>query len=212
MKKSELTPQQVKSQEVKNRIYQAAVKLLRDYEYEYVTMRNICKEAEVSAGTFYHHFQNKDELLSYYIVYGYREFYANCQVEYTEDIVENIVKIYDIYLSFCLQNGVAFLSNFYTTKNKGIYLRNIRSEEELAKKPGLHEAVKMLDLGKKKGYIKEEVVSLQVGFDLGVIMKGIIFDWCLGEGSFNLRQEGTKLIKRTLHSLMTQKYFEEFGY
>lgn len=212
MKKRKLTAQQLKSQDVKNRIYQAAVKLLRDYEYEYLTIRNICEEADVSAGTFYHHFENKDDLLSYYIEYGYKEFYANNHIQYSDNVLENIVMIYDVYLSFCLQYGIEFLSNYYSTKNKGVYLRNIRSEEELAKKPGLLEAIRIIDLGKQNGYIKEEVSAIEVGNDIGVIMKGIIFDWCLGDGSFDLRSEGIRLIKLYLHSLLTQKYFDEFKY
>lgn len=210
MKKRKLTAQQLKSQDVKNRIYQAAVKMLKDYEYEYLTIRNICQDADVSTGTFYHHFKSKDDLLSYYIEHGYKEFYANNEIHYSDDVVENIVKVYDIYLSFCLHYGLEFLSNYYSTKNKGIYLRNIQTEEELAKRPGLMEAIRIINFGKQNGYIKEEVSGNEVGNDIGVIMKGIIFDWCLGGGCFDLKSEGIKLIKLYLHSLLTQKYFDKF--
>ena len=212
MKKRKLTDQQLKSQDVKNRIYQAAVKMLKEYEYEYLTIRNICQEADVSTGTFYHHFKNKDDLLSYYIEHGYKEFYANNEIHYSDDIVENIVKVYDIYLSFCLHYGLEFLSNYYSTKNKGVYLRDIQSEEELARRPGLLEAIRIINFGKENGYIKEEVSANEVGNDIGVIMKGIIFDWCLGDGCFDLKSEGARLIKLYLHSLLTQKYFDKFKY
>lgn len=35
--------------------------------YEQLSIKNICEEAGVSNGSFYHHFKTKDDLLSYYI-------------------------------------------------------------------------------------------------------------------------------------------------
>ncbi|MNC45163.1 Bacterial regulatory protein, tetR family [compost metagenome] len=61
MKKKVLTERQLKSQQVKENIHNAAIRMLKEYEYDYLTVRNVCKEANVSTGTFYHHFKNKDD-------------------------------------------------------------------------------------------------------------------------------------------------------
>lgn len=210
MKKKVFTAQQLKSQDTKQRIYQAAVKMLKEYEYQCITIRNICQEAEVSIGSFYNHFKNKDDLLSYYLEYGYKEFYENNKIEYSDDIIDNILKVYDVYLSYCLFNGLEFLSNYYSNKNKGVYIRNIQSKEELGKRPALLEVIAIINSGKKNGYIKEDVSANEVGIDIGVILKGIIFDWCLSDGSFDLKREAVKLIKIYLYSILTQKYFDRF--
>ena len=47
-----LTKQQRHSIEVKNRIYETAARLLKTYDYNYLTIRHICREAKVSIGTF----------------------------------------------------------------------------------------------------------------------------------------------------------------
>ena len=65
--KTELSKQQKKSQETKEKIFQAAKKILRKSGYEKLSIKNICEEAGVSNGSFYHHFKTKDDLLSYYI-------------------------------------------------------------------------------------------------------------------------------------------------
>ena len=62
-----LTKQQQKSYETKERIFKAAKKILQKSGYENLSIKNICEEAGVSNGSFYHHFKTKDDLLSYYI-------------------------------------------------------------------------------------------------------------------------------------------------
>ena len=63
----ELSRQQQKSQETKAKIFQAAKRILQKKGYEALSIKNICEEAGVSNGSFYHHFKTKDDLLSYYI-------------------------------------------------------------------------------------------------------------------------------------------------
>ena len=63
----ELSKQQRKSKETKERIFQAAKRILQKSGYEELSIKNICEEAGVSNGSFYHHFKTKDDLLSYYI-------------------------------------------------------------------------------------------------------------------------------------------------
>ena len=62
-----LSRQQLKSQRTKARIFQAAKTILQKRGYEALSIKNICEEAGVSNGSFYHHFQTKDDLLSYYL-------------------------------------------------------------------------------------------------------------------------------------------------
>ncbi len=207
-----LTSQQSNSIEMKNRIYKAAAELLKNYDTSYLTIRHICKEAEVSTGTFYHHFENKDDLLSYFFIYGIKDYLNQNEVEATEDIVQNIINMYDVYFSFCLANGIEFLSNYYSTKNKGIYIRGKHTQEQLDKMPVIQKCIGFIDIAKKEGFLKEEVSSYEIMEDIAVIVKGIIFEWCISEGTFDLKREGFKLIKYHFHSLLTEKYFNTFKY
>ena len=62
-----LSKQQLKSRETRAKILQAAKRILQKQGYEQLSIKNICEEAGVSNGSFYHHFKTKDDLLSYYI-------------------------------------------------------------------------------------------------------------------------------------------------
>ena len=65
--KEQISRQQQKSRETKEKIFQAAKRILQKSGYEALSIKNICEEAGVSNGSFYHHFKTKDDLLSYYI-------------------------------------------------------------------------------------------------------------------------------------------------
>ena len=51
-----LSKQQQKSLETKNRIFSAAKSILQRKGYDALSIKNICEEAGVSNGSFYHHF------------------------------------------------------------------------------------------------------------------------------------------------------------
>ena len=64
IEKEPLSRQQKKSKETKARIFHAAKTILQKQGYDQLSIKNICDEAGVSNGSFYHHFKTKDDLLS----------------------------------------------------------------------------------------------------------------------------------------------------
>ena len=51
----------------KEKIIRAVVALIKKDGAGTLTVRQVCKTADVSIGTFYHYFQNKDDLLMYFV-------------------------------------------------------------------------------------------------------------------------------------------------
>lgn len=54
-----LSKQQKKSMETKAKIFKAAKRILQRSGYETLSIKNICEEAGVSNGSFYHHFKTR---------------------------------------------------------------------------------------------------------------------------------------------------------
>lgn len=52
------------AQHTETEILNAALRLMREKGFEAVTVREICREAGITTGAFYHHFQSKEELFS----------------------------------------------------------------------------------------------------------------------------------------------------
>ena len=111
----ELSKQQLKSKETKAKIFRAAKHILQKKGYEQLSIKNICEEAGVSNGSFYHHFKTKDDLLSYYI-----EEQPSINPEFLDlpsnsaEAKEAIVRVYLNYVHYCEELGVVFMSNYYT--------------------------------------------------------------------------------------------------
>ena len=119
--KTEISRQQQKSRETKEKIFQAAKRILGKKGYEELSIKNICEEAGVSNGSFYHHFKTKDDLLSYYI---------EDQPKIEPDLLElpadvegvkrGIIQVYMNYVEYCRELGVEFMSEYYDTKNQAL--------------------------------------------------------------------------------------------
>ena len=102
-----LSKQQQKSMETKARIFAAAKNILQKDGYEALSIKNICDEAGVSNGSFYHHFKTKDDLLSYYI-----EEQPSINPDFLDlpaspaEAKEAIIYVYLNYVHYCQDLGV----------------------------------------------------------------------------------------------------------
>ncbi|MCC8060170.1 MAG: TetR/AcrR family transcriptional regulator [Clostridiales bacterium] len=88
-----LTKRTIKSAETKTRIIEAGKKILRQYGYQQMTIEEICTEAKVSTGSFYHFFKSKQELINHIFPY------ENDFMEWAEKKeITDISQLIDIYI------------------------------------------------------------------------------------------------------------------
>ena len=129
----ELSKQQIKSRETRAKIFQAAKRILQKQGYEQLSIKNICEEAGVSNGSFYHHFKTKDDLLSYYI-----EEQPSMDPDLLElpssaaETKEAIISVYLNYVHYCEELGVEFMANYYTPKGNNINKIGIKPDIEVS--------------------------------------------------------------------------------
>ena len=203
-------PRQVRSQQVKNRIFEAAVKLIKEHGYEYVTVNNVCSTAGVSVGSFYHHFANKDELISYYLVAGYEKYQAEFESAVSDDAVGSVVKIYQIYSRFCMEQGLEFIKNYYNANNKSLDTSGVNARAP-GKLPILYETYVVLSKAQEDGYIRGDVDAEQLADDICTLEKGNIFEWALSDGRYDLMYQAERMTRNYMRSFLTQKYLDEYS-
>ena len=178
---------------------------------DYLTVSNICKVAGVSVGSFYHHFSNKDEVLSYYLLEAFRKNDAAFEQIEGDNIVENIIRCYELYNRFLTEQGFDFIINYYTTSNKSLYSRNKSIANSGINAPIMEKIRKMCILSQKAGYIRPDRNIEEFLYDLTVIEKGVIFDWCICEGTYDLTHEVSRImINYMRRTLITDKYLRSF--
>lgn len=190
------TPRALKSQQTKERIYQAGLTLLKQYGYQYITVNNICQLAEVSTGSFYHFFDSKDTLLANFFVEAYNQMPTK-ETEY-DDPIEEIIDGLCYYSEFCQNQGLDFIRHFYNPFNKSMSV-NISNNLNL---PILSNTSDKIKKAIHQGILKEETDPIQLATDLCTIEKGIIFEWCTSEGSFIIRDKSYAILSTYVKSYL----------
>lgn len=192
----ELSKQQKKSRETKERIFQAAKNILQRSGYEELSIKNICEEAGVSNGSFYHHFKTKDDLLSYYI---------EDQPSINPDLLElpenageaksAIVQVYLNYVKYCRELGVEFMSGYYDTKNQALN-PVIRTERPYPIVTVQDYVEKAMEAGKIRLSVKLEEFTT----DIRMIVIGNVFEWCLRKGKADFEGNMKRSLEKYLDS------------
>lgn len=75
------------------RILEALLSLMEQEEYNNITVKNICRQADISRQTFYYLFESKDEIVIYYL-----NSFLDEMEQYIND--NNIISIYDLIYTY----------------------------------------------------------------------------------------------------------------
>lgn len=140
--------------------------------------KNICDEAGVSNGSFYHHFKTKDDLLSYYI--EEQPSINPDLLDTPEDADEakiGIIHVYLNYAQYCRELGVEFMSNYYTPRNQALNptIRTERPYPILTVENYLRKAI-------DAGIIAPKISLDEICTDIRMLVIGNVFEWCLHNG------------------------------
>lgn len=190
--------QQLKSMETKARIFNAAKRILKKSGYEQLSIKNICEEAGVSNGSFYHHFKTKDDLLSYYI-----EEQPNINPDLLdlpatkEEAREAIVYVYLNYVRYCRELGVEFMANYYTPKNQSLnpLIRTERSYPIITVHNYLKKCI-------ESGIITLKDPLEDVTTDIRMIVIGNVFEWCLKNGDADFEGNMRRCLENYLNGVL----------
>lgn len=193
------SPRQLRTEQVKEKIMMSMIDIIRKHGVEYVTVANICKAAGVSVGSFYHHFGSKDELLAHYLIDAFDRRADEFQRIDSGDVVEDLLEYYRLYNAFLLDQGFAFIRNFYTNTNKGLYSRRSYLLGTKSYVPLTRTVHQILLAGQERGQLVPDCDMEQLVYDMSVLEKGVLFDWCLCEGEYDLQVEVARLLRNYLH-------------
>lgn len=192
-----LSKQQIKSRETKAKIFQAAKRILQKDGYEALSIKNICEEAGVSNGSFYHHFKTKDDLLSYYI---------EEQPSINPDLLDlpadareaknAIIYVYLNYVHYCEELGVEFMSNYYTPKNQSLnpLIRTERPYPIVTVHNYMEKCI-------AAGIIAPKLKLDDITTDIRMIVIGNVFEWCLKNGDTDFEENMKRSLETYLNGL-----------
>ena len=166
-----------------------------------MTIRNICEEAGVSNGTFYHFFKSKDDLLSNYL---FMDDWIE-EMENPEDISAFIVRGYLKLTDLYVELGTEFTSGFYSAKNQAFNVFTRGSGKYISDyyRPRLYAA-------REKGYVRQDIPIDRIVMDLQAIVIGCVFQWCVVYGTSDIKMDLERMLSTYLeYYALTPLFFKE---
>jgi len=162
------------------RILEAATRLTRQRGWENTKVKDICAEANVSVGAFYHHFASKQELMQRAFLF----FDATLAERLPEAGSEPFSAMRGLLLAqtaFIVDEAGPVITEYYKNilmddKRAAVdpsraYYKSVRAYAELAREKG-----KL-----RVDYTPQEAAELLISF-----VRGCIVDWCLHDCAYDL--------------------------
>lgn len=189
-----LTSRQKQAIETKLRISEAAIKLLKNTSYDLIKITDICKEANVSVGTFYHYFKSKDMM----IISSYHSIDSLIIEDYEkksfDSYIDAIIGLNNSEATIVASLGYNFTSNSY--------IQILMDESQYTISPNRLVHLKLIEL-LKLALNENEIIDTDI-YELSEYInrtaRGNIFDWCLKRGTTNLVDVWTSDIEKIINA------------
>lgn len=198
-----LTNRQKQAIATKLRITQVATELFKLNGFDSVKIQDICQAAEISIGAFYHHFKSKAEIIN--TAYEQVDILVLDRLE-TKDLDSNLDK-----LLFLLGEGAIVMEELGWVFVSEIYKNLLSIESKYSTKPDRYIALEVRSIiedSLKNGELNRSISSFDLTMIIMRISRGTIFDWCLHEGSYDLKSRMEFELNLLLSNFKTQKHIK----
>jgi AcrR family transcriptional regulator len=205
MTEVKLTPRKEQALETRHRIFETAVTLFDRQGYDSVTIDDICREVGMSKGAFYTHFKSKDQvLLEEFVKIDEHYLELLTEIEPLRDGIERLERFWISSLEYIERMGVkvvkvVFHSEIGPSRKEPIISSRTRP---------VFRIVENLIAEGQGDYIRDDMSSSQLADSVIACWRGLVFEWCLANGAFDLAARGTlifELLKSGFQNPRTQQ-------
>lgn len=190
MEDEKMTNRQKKALETRDRIYDSAIAKFSEKGLERTSIQEICRDAKVSIGSFYNHFDSKEDIIYEIFKKADMNFEQFREVDVEKKGIRDLILDYmDYYVSFVQTNEIGFTKVLYNTCNH-YFVQEKRPMQEVLKSILREQNLKL------NGYYVDDADMLVDR--LFMISRGVIFHWCLKDGAFDLNEMNRKQMEMVL--------------
>lgn len=195
-----LTKRDMDAMETKNKLFNVSLQLFAKYGYNKVTIDDITQYAGVSKGNFYTHFKSKDAVLVEQF-HRIDDYYAAAfkQIPLNLGTEDKIMLLIRSMCEYC--EDICGLDVI-----KIVYMNQIDLGDRV--KILLNRQRKFYDIiqdivhkGYLQGYFTHEMTEEEIVEFLAKAIRSILYEWCLYDGSVNLKESGKVFFQRILKCL-----------
>ncbi|MDO4555079.1 MAG: TetR/AcrR family transcriptional regulator [Lachnospiraceae bacterium] len=187
----------------KKKIVTAAWRLFYKNGYDHTTVDAIIRESGTSKGTFYHYFNGKDGLLtslSYLFDDKYEELLSQMEPEmnsFDKLLYLNRELFHMIETSVSRELLATLYSSQLITKGEKHLLDQNRIYYRM-----LNDIVAE---GQQRGQIHADMAAHEIARTYALCERALLYDWCIHDGDYSLREYGEKMMKIFLGSFKKQE-------
>lgn len=191
----EPTKRQIQAMNTKKKIYDISTQLMKKKGYDNVTIQEICKKAGVSVGTFYHYFESKNEIFTELYKIADEFFYDTIKERlFGANTIDKIIEYFNYYAEYNEKMGIDMMKQLYNSNNKmfitkGRYMQTILDA--------------IIEEGQEKNEVKNSMTPQQITRFIFVLMRGVVYDWCLHDGEYDLKEEMGLILKQIINTIKT---------
>lgn len=195
--KKKLTQRAQNALETKSMIFDTALRLFTKYGYENVTIDEITKQAGVSKGTFYTHFDSKESVLVEQfnkIDHHYDEVFASISPSATAG--ERLLALVGAMTHYCADVcGIEVMRIVYASQMSTARVSKVLTNKGRRIYAYLNE---IAALGKASGEFRCTLPDSELAELLMRFCRSLIYDWCLYGEEMALNREGQQYFKKVL--------------
>lgn len=184
------SPRAQKTEQTKARILEVGTRLLRLYGYDNTSIRQICEEAQVTTGTFYHLFDSKEALLEI-VLSEVNRYYPISDIGSVKDDPYLLIDTYiseSVRMYYDLGAETIFSAIFLPSGGNKTLFDPKRSDRQFI--------LYGLEQLRKAGKLREDIPLEEMQEEIGACLIGVIYNvYTLG----NVEQYEDKLRKILYH-------------
>lgn len=178
-----MTSRQIQAQQTKLKISQCALKLYKNMGIEDVKVTDICQEANISIGAFYHHFPSKNSIIT-------TAYQALDQIIIEKVLSQKLVNPQDIILAVFNETTVILADYGYHFVSHAYRVMLNEHDEATFSKSRLSYTTILQEISKaqQQNILTKNKASEEIADFLMKTGRGLLFDWCLHQGNYDLKK------------------------
>lgn len=183
---NEVNKRKKQSYDTRQRIIDAGDKVFAKKGMSNTQIKDICFEAGVSIGTFYHYFENKDDLIVKRFWVFDEPYTKLADIDFSkENAIENLVdfSLYFARDAFDPKKQKATIE--YLKARLGVTIEMLRPEN----RPYFEILCRIISTGQSKGQIRKDMTPEEMGNLVMIITRGYAFDWAGMDGDYDLKKK-----------------------
>jgi len=186
-----LKRRQLKALETKMKLFKTALNLFSEKGFDMVSVDEIAATAGTAKGSFYTYFKSKEQV----IVEQFKQV-DNLYVEIYNDLgqdlnaTEKLMTLVREQQRFaCNEMGlevmkVVYYSQIKNSENETFFINENRSLYKILQE--------IITEGQQTGEFRDDLSVKELTVMIIRCMRGVLYDWCLYEGKFDIVEEGQK--------------------